>query len=42
MNELIILGSITLLRGFLALIIHWEMKSETPKQVKNSKDNGAN
>ncbi|MGG7058503.1 DUF1622 domain-containing protein [Clostridium nigeriense] len=42
MNELIILGSITLLRGFLTLIIHWEMKSETPKQRKNSKDNGAN
>lgn len=36
MNELIILGSITLLRGFLTLIIHWEMKSEKPE--KNSKD----
>ena len=41
MNELIILGSITLLRGFLTLIIHWEMKCEQPKQEKNSKDERA-
>lgn len=41
MNELIILGSITLLRGFLTLIIHWEMKSEKPDEEKNSKDKGA-
>lgn len=39
-NELIILGSITLIRGFLTLIIHWEMKSEKPSK-KNSKDKGA-
>lgn len=39
MNELIILGSITLLRGFLTLIIHWEMKSENPS--KNKKDREA-
>ena len=42
MNELIILGSITLLRGFLTLIIHWEMKSENPNKEENSKDKGAN
>jgi uncharacterized membrane protein len=41
MNELIILGSITLLRGFLTLIIHWEMKSEKPKEDKNSKEKEA-
>ncbi|MCF0147711.1 MAG: DUF1622 domain-containing protein [Clostridium sp.] len=40
-NELIILGSITLIRGFLTLIIHWEMKSENPNKEKNSKDKGA-
>lgn len=39
-NELIILGSITLIRGFLTLIIHWEMKSEKPNKI-NSKDKGA-
>ena len=27
-NQLIFLASITLIRGFLTLIIHWEMKSE--------------
>ena len=42
MNELIILASITLLRGFLTLIIHWEMRSEKNKAEKNSKDKGAN
>ena len=37
MRELIILGSITLLRGFLTIIIHWEMKSENPnKKAQNS------
>ena len=41
MNELIILGSITLLRGFLTLIIHWEMKSEDQSKDKNSKDKEA-
>ncbi len=40
-NELIILGSITLIRGFLTLIIHWEMKSEKQKKEKNNKDKGA-
>ncbi|WP_111930557.1 DUF1622 domain-containing protein [Clostridium tertium] len=39
MNELIIIGSITLLRGFLTLIIHWEMKSENSS--KNKKDREA-
>ena len=42
MQELIILASITLLRGFLTLIIHLEMKSENNKNKKNSKDKGAN
>ncbi len=42
MEQLIFLGSITLLRGFLTLIIHWEMKSEKSNKEKNSKDKGAN
>ena len=41
MNELIILGSITLLRGFLTLIIHFEMNSEKERKEKNSKEKGA-
>lgn len=36
-NELIILASITLIRGFLTLIIHWEMKSENPNEKSDKK-----
>ena len=34
-DQLIILASITLIRGFLTLIIHWEMKSENPNEKTN-------
>ncbi|MGL5380731.1 DUF1622 domain-containing protein [Clostridium sp.] len=39
LNELIILGSITLLRGFLTFIIHWEMTSEPKPPSKKEGNN---
>ena len=34
-NELIILGSIILLRGAITILIHWEIKSEKADEEKN-------
>ncbi|MGL4344436.1 MAG: DUF1622 domain-containing protein [Cellulosilyticaceae bacterium] len=32
LNEIFILGAIVLLRALITLIIHWEMKQDTPKE----------
>ena len=36
-TELIILGSIILLRGAITILIHWEIKSEKAEEEKNRK-----
>ncbi|MDV4152212.1 DUF1622 domain-containing protein [Clostridium sp. AL.422] len=41
-KELVILGSITLLRGLLTIIIHMEMKSENPHKQNNKKNSNKN
>lgn len=38
LNEILVLGSITLLRGFMTFIINWELKSEREEKKEKMED----